>query len=82
MRAVNTENEKILKEYKSEGRIMQDQRIQTDLMAIALLQAKNNKSTFMNPAFKFDNSEKPDSTDGGAIGQQPPRKRTERVMTT
>jgi len=37
MRAVNTENEKILKEYKSEGRIMQDQRIQTDLMAIALL---------------------------------------------
>jgi hypothetical protein len=27
MRAVNTENEKVLKEYKSEGRIMQDQRI-------------------------------------------------------
>ncbi len=55
MRAVNTENEKILKEYKSEGRIMQDQRIQSDLMAIALLSAKNNKSTFMNPTFKFEN---------------------------
>jgi hypothetical protein len=55
MRAVNTENEKILKEYKSEGRIMSDQRIQSDFLAIALLSAKNNKSTFMNPAFKFEN---------------------------
>ena len=55
MRAVNTENEKLLKEYKSEGRIMLDQRIQSDLMANALLSAKNNKSIFMNTTFKFDN---------------------------
>ena len=56
MRAVNTEQEKILKEYKSEGRIMQDASIQNEFLMTALNSAKNHKNLYMNDLFKNEDS--------------------------
>ena len=52
MRAVNTEQEKILKQYKSEGRIMQEPSIQNEFLMQALHSAKNHKNLYMNEIFK------------------------------
>ena len=56
MRAVNTEQEKILKQYKSEGRIMQEPSIQNEFLMQALHSAKNHKNLYMNEIFKSEDS--------------------------
>lgn len=57
MRAVNTEQDKILKEYKSEGRIMQDSNIQNEFLMAALSSAKNHKNLYMNDLFKGEETQ-------------------------
>jgi hypothetical protein len=55
MRAVNTENEKILKNYQSEGRILKELPIQTEFMSIALKTGIAHKNLYMDSLWAPEN---------------------------
>ncbi len=70
MRAVNTENEKILKNYKSEGRILQEMPVRTDFMLMALKTGLAHKNLFMNSLWDPENFIRAQNQQGNGFDNQ------------